>query len=495
MSSMPEKSHPLSNRRFQLLRVAGLFKALLKNRMAALGLMMLIISGIVAVTAPLIAPYPAIQTVAGPQAQPEWVMNFPDGYYLSRNLQAISDPAFSTPTPLQELRMDGSSTALSSVLFSYAHGLGNGAYKSSVQLAHPAQSVDTIAVSRTFHYPYHGPPSNFLATILFMAQGASPSQPIHMRVFVTQVGGLNFDLWSGDITRSGQWAAPSYQLLSSTDQVLTITGTRTAAFSLAAIVFSAAQDYTYGVEVTFHGAQQVNITNFQLSLAGTAWGLLGTDGDGNDLLSRDIIGTTSSIIVGLTAAALGIGLGLIIGLIAGLVGGLLDEFLMRLTDVFLTIPFLPLAIILVVILTPSELTIVMIIAFFSWMGFARVIRSQVLSLRERPFIEAARAAGSGNGRILSKHLFPNLVGLTYVNLALSVPGAIITYAALSFLGLGDPTVISWGSILSENFALSAETSWWWVIPPGLAIAFVSLSFVLLGYALDEMFNPKLRKRR
>ena len=191
-----------------------------------------------------------------------------------------------------------------------------------------------------------------------------------MRVFVTQVGGLNFDLWSGDITRSGQWAAPSYQLLSSTDQVLTITGTRTAAFSLAAIVFSAVQDYTYGVEVTFHGAQQVNITNFQLSLAGTAWGLLGTDGDGNDLLSRDIIGTTSSIIVGLTAAALGIGLGLIIGLIAGLVGGLLDEFLMRLTDVFLTIPFLPLAIILVVILTPSELTIVMIIAFFSWMGFA-----------------------------------------------------------------------------------------------------------------------------
>src|SRR5438552_10283749 len=107
--------------------------------------------------------------------------------------------------------MDGSSTALSSVLFSYAPGLGNGAYKSSVQLAHPAQSVDTIAVSRTFHYPYHGPPSTFLATILFNAQAASPSQPIHMRVIVTQVGGSNVYLWSGDTSRSAQWAAPSYQ--------------------------------------------------------------------------------------------------------------------------------------------------------------------------------------------------------------------------------------------------------------------------------------------
>ena len=126
---MPEKSHPLSNRRFQLLRVAGLFKALLKNRMAALGLMMLIISGIVAVTAPLIAPYPAIQTVAGPQAQPEWVMNFPDGYYLSRNLQASlprrrskscewTGPALPCLACFSRMPMD-SGTALTRVAFSW----------------------------------------------------------------------------------------------------------------------------------------------------------------------------------------------------------------------------------------------------------------------------------------------------------------------------------------------------------------------------------------
>ncbi len=201
------------------------------------------------------------------------------------------------------------------------------------------------------------------------------------------------------------------------------------------------------------------------------------------------------MVVGLVSALLGIGVGLIVGLLAGLMGGIVDQILMRITDIFLTIPFLPLAIILVVILSPGELTIITIIAFFSWMGFARVIRSQVLTLRERPFIEAARAAGAGNGRILSRHLFPNLIGLTYVNLALSVPGSILTYAALAFLGLGPPNIESWGKILNDNFLVSATADWWWVIPPGFAIALVSLSFVLIGYALDEMFNPKLRRRR
>ena len=461
--------------------------------MAATGLVMLSISAIIAATAPLIAPYGAVQTVAGPEAQPEWVMNFPDGYYLSKNIVALKDPVFSSPSAVQALDLTGSKTDLSGLVLSYAQGMGEGASKASVQLTHQSSSVATAILSRTFHYPYRGPPSNFLAGLSIVASGVTMAQPVHLTVFVAQVGGLRFNICDANLTKAGNWT--SYQLLSTTSQVTSAAGTATAEFSLASIVFSAAQDYTYGIEVTFYGAQQVNIANLQLSLYGTAWGLLGTDSAGNDLLSRDLIGTTSSMIVGLSAATLGIGLGLLIGLLAGLLGGLIDQLLMRITDMFLTIPFLPLAIILVVVLRPSAITIISIIALFSWMGFARVIRSQVLTLRERPFIEAARAAGSGNGRILSKHLFPNLVGLTYVNLALSVPGSILTYAALAFLGLGDSTVVSWGSILNDNFTFSATRDWWWVLPPGLAIAFVSLSFVLIGYALDEMFNPKLRKRR
>jgi peptide/nickel transport system permease protein len=173
-----------------------------------------------------------------------------------------------------------------------------------------------------------------------------------------------------------------------------------------------------------------------------------------------------------------------------------DEVLMRFTDMMLVIPSLPLIIVLVAVLGPSLLNIIFVLGFLGWMGFARVIRSQVLSLRERPFIEAAKASGAGTGYITTKHIFPNIVSLTYVNLALSVPGAIVGEAALSFLGLGPQTVISWGQMLelAHGAATSAGLLWWWIIPPGIGIAVLSLSFILIGYALDEMFNPRLRKR-
>ena len=129
------------------------------------------------------------------------------------------------------------------------------------------------------------------------------------------------------------------------------------------------------------------------------------------------------------------------------------------------------------------------------MGFARIVRSQVLTLKERPFVEAAKAVGAGRWRIISRHVFPNIVSLTYVNLALTVPAAILTESALEFLGLGDPSVVSWGNMFQHAEISGSLSIWWWVLPPGIAIALVSLSFVLIGYALDEIFNPRLRVRR
>lgn len=460
--------------------------------MSAVGLIILIASSFIAVASSVLTPYHDVQKVSGPRAEPEWVMSFPDGYYLSKNLLAVTDPSFASPASIQSLTLTGSQRDISSLALSYAPGIADPSTsaKGSLQLAHPGPGAARGIINQTFLFPYHGPPQAFVATLSVLPVGATVANPIGLRVFIYQKGGLTFDLWGINLTQSGAWTQPSFAL-----NTVTNLGTSSAAFSDPGIVFSADTFYTYGVEVTFSGAQHVNITNLQLQLDGTAWGLLGTDSSGNDLLTRDLDGTRASIIVGLTAALIGIGVGLIIGLLAGLIGGIIDQVLMRVTDMFLTIPFLPLAIILSAIFTPGALTIILIISFFSWMGFARVIRSQVLTLRERPFIEAARAAGAGNGRILSKHLFPNLIGLTYVNLALSVPGAILTYSALAFLGLGDVTVESWGKILNDNFDISATGAWWWVIPPGFAIAIVSLAFVLIGYSLDEMFNPKLRKRQ
>ncbi len=488
---MSDEAYLKSYWRFQLHRATGLLRSMLKNRMSAVGLIILIVSSFIGLTAPMLTPYRDIQQVAGPDAQPDWVTAFPDGYYLSRNLVVVQDSSFSSPAAVQALVLSGSPRDLSTIALSYAPGITDPSTRASgsLQLSHPSPGVAKAVINQTFFYPYRGPPASFTGSVSVLPVGATTAHPIHIRVFIDQIGGLIFPLWDLNLTRSGVWTEPSTALG-------TILDLPTGATSLpaATVVFSANQAYTYGVEVAFDGAQQVKITNLQLSLAGTAWGLLGTDSSGNDLLTRDLQGTGASLLVGLTAAVLGIGVGLIIGLLAGLVGGIIDEVLMRITDLFLTIPFLPLAIILVAIFRPGALTIIFIIAVFSWMGFARIIRSQVLTLKERPFIEAAKAAGAGSGRILGRHLFPNLVGLTYVNLALSVPGAILTYAALAFLGLGDPTVESWGKILNDNFSASATGDWWWVIPPGFAIAIVSLSFVLIGYALDEMFNPKLRRR-
>jgi len=148
------------------------------------------------------------------------------------------------------------------------------------------------------------------------------------------------------------------------------------------------------------------------------------------------------------------------------------------------------------VLSPTIWNLVLLITVLGWTGFARVVRSQALTLKERPFVEAARAVGGGRFHIILKHILPNVMSLTYVALATAVPAAIIAEAWLSWLGLYDPTIMTWGRMLYDAQAEPAWVSmWWWTVPPGLCIAAISLSFILIGYALDEILNPKLRERR
>ncbi|MEM3493666.1 MAG: ABC transporter permease, partial [Thermoplasmata archaeon] len=224
----------------------------------------------------------------------------------------------------------------------------------------------------------------------------------------------------------------------------------------------------------------------------TYW--LGTDTQGRDILSRLVWGSQIALFIGVTAAVLSMLLGTVIGLVSGYYGGSVDLVLMRITDVFLVIPFLPLVIILAAVLGSSIMNIIYVLVLIGWPGIARVIRSVILSLKERPFIDAARVTGASHFRIMFKHLFPNVVPLAVLYMTFTVSGAILTEAALSFIGLGDPNSVSWGMILHDAQYSNAVGNWWMTIPAGLCITLVSMGFYLVGRAVEQIINPRLRSR-
>ena len=261
--------------------------------------------------------------------------------------------------------------------------------------------------------------------------------------------------------------------------------------------------YRFGIDITFIQGRDVEkgqettvyLDEFGLVLYGQAFGLLGTDANGRDLFAQLVYGARASLYVGFLSSLLSVTIGLIVGLFAGFLGGIFDEALMRINDFMLVLPGLPLLMVLVAILGTSIDVLIIILGLLGWNGFARVVRSQVLSLKERPFVEATRAVGASNIYIIFRHMIPNVMPLVYVSLATSVPGAITAEAALSFLGFTDPYRVSWGRMLHDFQTSGVRTQWWWVVPPGICIAALAISFILLGYALDEILNPKLRERR
>jgi peptide/nickel transport system permease protein len=184
-----------------------------------------------------------------------------------------------------------------------------------------------------------------------------------------------------------------------------------------------------------------------------------------------------------------------VGLVSGYAGGRIDDLFMRIVDITYGIPFLPFAILLVSLLRPSVWNIVLTISLLFWRTTARVIRAQVLTLRERPFVTSARASGAGPLRIMYLHIAPNVLPLALLYVALGVGTGVLTEAGLAFLGFGDPRMVSWGGMLNVAFHTgSIRLAWWWVIPPGIGIALFVISTFLVGRAYEEIVNPRLHER-
>jgi peptide/nickel transport system permease protein len=218
---------------------------------------------------------------------------------------------------------------------------------------------------------------------------------------------------------------------------------------------------------------------------------MGTTELGQDVFRQFLVGGRISLYVGLSATLIAIVLGAGLGLVSGYYAGWRDAVLMRITDFFLVLPTLPLIIVLAALFGRSIVVTSLVIGLTSWPQTARIVRSQVLSLRERPLVQRVRSLGAGDLRIMRVHILPNVAPLIFANLALVLSGAILAQAALAFLGLGDPVQVSWGTTLHNAFNSGAmsEGAWWYVMTPGIGIVVMVLSFSLVGHSLDRVLNP------
>ncbi len=231
-------------------------------------------------------------------------------------------------------------------------------------------------------------------------------------------------------------------------------------------------------------------------LEGGSWeNILGTDNLGRDMLSRIIYGSQVSLLVGVSAVILAGIIGVFVGLIAGFYGGLIDNILMRIVDSFLAIPNILFALVILSIFGPSVPTLIVVLGITNWVTYARLVRGEVLSIKEREFVKAARSIGVRNNKIIVRHLLPNVVSPFIVISTLSVATTIILEASLSFLGLGiQPPTISWGGILSDGRDYLA-TSWWLATFPGIAITITVLGIIFLGDWLRDVLDPRSANRK
>ncbi|MFY9914556.1 MAG: ABC transporter permease [Nocardioidaceae bacterium] len=270
---------------------------------------------------------------------------------------------------------------------------------------------------------------------------------------------------------------------------------RTGVLGLIVLVFFAAVAIFAPLIASSDGLSRTKATGAVLAGPTSSY-WLGTDEYGRSVLTLLIYGARVSLLVGLLATLISMVLGTVIGIASGFFGGRTGGLLYRLTEWFLVIPFLPLALVLATLLGGSLYTIGFVIGVTSWPGTALLIRAQTLSIKSRPYMERARVLGAGNWHQMGRHILPNVMPMVFANTTLTVAGAILAETTLSFLGFGDPSRVSWGTMLDSAFSNGALTlgAWWFLFPPGICVVLVVLSFTLVGQSLEEIFNPRLKKR-
>jgi peptide/nickel transport system permease protein len=540
------QSYRKAKLKFTLNRIKNFLLIFAHNKKGIIGVAILAFYTFIALAAPLLTPYsPTDYTpLSGQMNAPIWLMNFPEGETLSENLNPIKGSDFSTPETLNEWNITTTNqNILTQHILSMGNPYGSGAGAIAITFIREETSKTygtvNFTISQEFYYPYKGQPRFFVGNIAFSIRGTGDKKgtaialdvPVKISVYMQRIGeeqtGEKWFLWpqptitfttpSPIISKDGtveiinpSWILSKTSLEANTTQIDPRSSDFARGFPDAVnTIFNTTWipcKYIFSVEIQFLDTKYPNKTvettvymdDITFRTYGTAFGLLGTDQFGRDIFTQLLYGARISLYVGLLSSIIGVILGLLLGLASGYLGRIIDEIIMRFTDMLLVIPTLPLLIVLVAVLGATLNNLILILGFLGWMGFARTVRSQVLSLRERPFVEAAIAIGAGRTHIILRHILPNVMSLVYVSLATAVPGNVVAEAALSWLGFYDPSVMSWGRMLNDvqrSAGAGSLFNWWWILPPGLSIALIAIAFVMLGYALDEVLNPRLRIRR
>jgi peptide/nickel transport system permease protein len=359
--------------------------------------------------------------------------------------------------------------------------------------------------SYNFNFNYDSYPSDFM--VMYTAKYGS-IQPA-VQIDVIRPDGNEFQIYFASLPPSQNESNEFSARIFSTDRLIvdSLTGySNLFSYTVDAtrpqvMIFSDTEENkvlkgTYVIRNTFYLFDPSDtVVDSGVILGGKVYGTMGTDDSRRDLAIGLIWGAPVALFIGLTVSGAAVFIGLIYGIFAGYKGNRTDEGLMRINDVFYSLPTLPLLVILSVTIGRSIFLITGFLVIFSWVGMAKISRSLALQIKSLQYIEAARLMGQSDTKIIFKHIIPQLLPLTFASIAIAVPSAILGEAALSFLGLGDPSIPTWGQILHDAHSAGAMSRglWWWIVPPGLMIAITGLAFVLIGNALDSIVNVRARR--
>jgi peptide/nickel transport system permease protein len=359
--------------------------------------------------------------------------------------------------------------------------------------------------SYKFNFNYDSYPSDFM--VMYSAKYGS-IQPA-VQIDVIRPDGNEFQIYFASLPPSQNESNEFSARIFSTDTLIvdSLTGySNLFSYTVDAtrpqvMIFSDTEENkvlkgTYVIRNTFYLFDPTDtVVDSGVILGGQIYGIMGTDDLRRDLAIGLLWGAPVALFIGLTVSVAAVFIGLLYGIFAGYKGNRTDEGLMRINDVFYSVPTLPLLVILSVTIGRSIFLITGFLVIFGWVGMAKISRSLALQIKNLQYIEAARLMGQSDTKIIFKHIIPQLLPLTFASIAIAVPGAILGEAALSFLGLGDPTIPTWGQILHDAHSAGAMSRglWWWIVPPGLMIAITGLAFVLIGNALDKIVNVRARR--